>query len=107
MAADVNDSAGEAFAAQHPGRVVFVHCDTRRRGDLETAIAAATSLGAFTAMFCNAGVASALDNLDDALENWESLLRVVDINVNACALGTFLALKAGSLVFVSLLQIAK
>ena len=38
--ADVNDSDGKAFAALHPGRTVFVHCDTRRREHLEAAIAA-------------------------------------------------------------------
>jgi NADPH:quinone reductase-like Zn-dependent oxidoreductase len=42
--ADVDAAAGAAFVARAPGpgRAVFVACDTRRREDLENAIAVAT-----------------------------------------------------------------
>ena len=46
--ADVDDEAGAAFVSRCPrGRAVFVHCDTRRREDLQRAIQAARKLGRF------------------------------------------------------------
>ena len=93
--ADVDEDAGSAMAARGPdGRVTFVRCDTRRREDLQQAIDAARAMGRFTCMFNNAGVGASCDNLNDSLSEWDVLKRMVDINVNACCLGTYLALQA-------------
>ena len=43
-------------------------------------------------MFNNAGVGASQDTLEDGLEGFEALKRVIDINVTACCLGTYLAL---------------
>jgi NAD(P)-dependent dehydrogenase (short-subunit alcohol dehydrogenase family) len=56
--------------------------------------AAASALGRFTCMFNNAGVGAACDTLGEALSKWQVLRRMIDINVNACCLGTYLALEA-------------
>lgn len=93
VVADVDDQAGLSFEAEFPGRVKFVHCDTREQQHLELAIQTAKRLGRFTCMFSNAGVGAATDTLDDALTNWEVMKRVIDINVNACCCGTYLALR--------------
>lgn len=93
VVADVDDEAGAAFVSRCPrGRAVFVHCDTRRREDLQRAIQAARKLGRFTSMFNNAGVGAACDTLEEALPSWDTLKRMIDINVNACCLGTYLAI---------------
>ena len=92
VVADVDDDAGSAFEASYPGKVKFLHVDTRDRAQVTAAIAMAKSMGRFTCMFCNAGVSAMTDNLDEALPSWDVMKRVIDINVNACALGTYLAL---------------
>ena len=91
--ADVDDAAGLKFQSEHPDRVKFVHCDTRRKEDLLVSIQTAKRMGAFTLMFNNAGVGAATDTLEDALANFDVMKRVVDINVNACCCGTYLALE--------------
>eukprot|EP00937_MAST-01D_sp_MAST-1D-sp2_P000041 g41.t1 len=93
ICADIDDAKGEAFASEHPGRVRFVHCDTRRKEDLLAAIRAAEDMGRFSCMFNNAGVGSLQDNVEEALDHWETMLKVDDINIRACCLGTLLALK--------------
>ena len=93
VAADVDDQAGYLFEEQHPGRVKYIHCDTRIEEDLENAIQLAKRMGAFTCMFSNAGVGAPSDNLDEALPNWNVMKRMIDININACSCGTYLALK--------------
>ena len=98
VACDVNETLGRAFEAKHPGRVLFVKCDTRRREDLEAAAAAAAAMGRLTCWYNNAGVGAEGDVLDGdgrvALDSWTSLARVIDININATALGTYIALSS-------------
>jgi NAD(P)-dependent dehydrogenase (short-subunit alcohol dehydrogenase family) len=93
VCADVDDDSGRAFERKHPGRVEYVHCDTRDPAQLEKAIFAAKRLGSFTCMFSNAGVGAASDTLEGAFENWDLMKRMIDININACSCGTYLALK--------------
>ena len=93
VACDINDDAGEAFAAAHPGHVVYVHCDTRKVEDLEAAAEEAKKLGTLTCWFNNAGGGSPLDNVKNARKNLEGMKRIVDINVNACMQGTYVALE--------------
>jgi NAD(P)-dependent dehydrogenase (short-subunit alcohol dehydrogenase family) len=93
VVADVDDQAGMSFQNEYPRQIKFVHCDTRKRKDLELAIQTAKQMGSFTCMFSNAGVGANTDNVQDALTNWDVMKRIVDINVNACSCGTLLALK--------------
>ena len=93
VVADVDDEAGKAFEQEHPSQVKFIHCDTRNKDNLEHAIKTAKCLGKFTCMFSNAGVGATTDTLEEALNNWDVMKRVVDINVNACCCGTYLALE--------------
>ena len=93
VAADVDDEAGRLFEQQHPNRVKYVHCDTRNKQDLLNAILIAKDFGAFTCMFSNAGVGSITDTLEDALDNWDVMQRMIAININACSCGTYLALE--------------
>ena len=46
---DINDAKGEAFAASHPEKMVFMHCDTTDQRQMEAAAAAAKELGCVTA----------------------------------------------------------
>jgi NAD(P)-dependent dehydrogenase (short-subunit alcohol dehydrogenase family) len=92
VACDIDDEKGEAFAAAHPGKIVYVHCDTRKIEDLEAAAAAATKLGALTCWFNNAGGGSPIDNIFEARANLEGLKKMIDININACMNGTYVAL---------------
>ena len=97
VCADIDVKSGEDFAAQHPaGKVRFVRVDTREREDVLRAIEVAQSMGRFSCMFNNAGVGSVTDTLEDALDNWETMLKVDEINIRACCLGTLLALRAFS-----------
>mmetsp|Transcript_123887 Transcript_123887/g.264058 ORF Transcript_123887/g.264058 Transcript_123887/m.264058 type:complete len:278 (-) Transcript_123887:78-911(-) len=93
--ADIQKEKGEAFAAEHPGRAVFVYCDTLKRADLEAAAAAAVPLGQLTCWFNNAGYGEPTDHIA-ALRKTDSidkLRRMVDVNFNAYVEGTGIALR--------------
>jgi NAD(P)-dependent dehydrogenase (short-subunit alcohol dehydrogenase family) len=92
VACDIDDEKGEAFAAAYPGKVVYVHCDTRNVDDLEAAAAAADKLGTLTCWFNNAGGGSPIDNIFEGRANIDGLKKMVDININACMQGTYVAL---------------
>ena len=93
VACDINDKIGEAFAAKHPGKVVYMHCDTTNQAHLEAAVVQAKIMGAFTLWFNNAGGGSPNDTLASALTNIEGMKRMVEINLNAYMTGTYIALK--------------
>lgn len=95
VVADIQDDVGQGLAAQHAGRVVYVHCDTRRREDLEKAAAAAAELGELTCWFNNAGFGR-----PDAIQLLKKkgfsadLKNMVDVNLGAYIEGVGVALRS-------------
>eukprot|EP00418_Pyrodinium_bahamense_P003387 CAMPEP_0179015276 /NCGR_PEP_ID=MMETSP0796-20121207/2703_1 /TAXON_ID=73915 /ORGANISM="Pyrodinium bahamense, Strain pbaha01" /LENGTH=247 /DNA_ID=CAMNT_0020710895 /DNA_START=24 /DNA_END=764 /DNA_ORIENTATION=+ len=93
--ADISDRKGQEFAARFPGFVTYLHCDTRRRTDLEAAAQAAVKLGDLTCWFNNAGFGDRRDSISDMYEssNIDNLRNMIDVNFSAYVEGTSIALK--------------
>eukprot|EP00930_Biecheleria_cincta_P084509 TRINITY_DN73973_c0_g1_i1.p1 TRINITY_DN73973_c0_g1~~TRINITY_DN73973_c0_g1_i1.p1 ORF type:complete len:299 (-),score=44.78 TRINITY_DN73973_c0_g1_i1:13-909(-) len=93
--ADIQDDKGENLAASHPGSVLYVQCDTRKREDLENAAAAASKLGQITCWFNNAGFARPDDiNLLRKSGYSHDLRNMVDVNLGAYIEGFGIAMRA-------------
>eukprot|EP00928_Gymnodinium_smaydae_P080221 TRINITY_DN63970_c0_g1_i1.p1 TRINITY_DN63970_c0_g1~~TRINITY_DN63970_c0_g1_i1.p1 ORF type:complete len:299 (-),score=32.83 TRINITY_DN63970_c0_g1_i1:197-1093(-) len=93
--ADIQEKKGKELAATHPGKVVFVKCDTRKREDLERAAAAASELGELTCWFNNAGFGRP-DDIPLLKEHGfsEDLRNMLDVNLNAYIEGIGVALRS-------------
>jgi NAD(P)-dependent dehydrogenase (short-subunit alcohol dehydrogenase family) len=91
---DVNDSAGEAVAAEireAGGQAVFAHADVSKSADAEGMIRVAeASFGRLDVLFNNAGISHAQD--DDAVATEEE---VWDLTMNINLKGVFLGCKHG------------
>jgi len=96
--ADISDQKGQEFASRFPGRAVYVHCDTRRRADLEAAAAAGTKLGRIACWFNNAGFAEPQDSVRNLYksDNIDNLRKMIDVNLSAYVEGTSIALQSFS-----------
>jgi NAD(P)-dependent dehydrogenase (short-subunit alcohol dehydrogenase family) len=91
---DVNDSAGEAVAAEireSGGQAVYAHADVSKSADAEGMIRVAeASFGRLDVLFNNAGISHAQD--DDAVTTEEE---VWDLTMNINLKGVFLGCKHG------------
>jgi len=93
--ADIADEKGQAFAARFPGRATYLHCDTRRREDLEAAAAAAAKLGQLTCWFNNAGFGDRRDSVAhlSKSDTIDHLRNMINVNLSAYVEGTSIALR--------------
>lgn len=93
--ADIRDDVGQRLAADYSGKVVFVHCDTRRKQDLEAAAAAAAPLGEITCWFNNAGFGLSGDDASALKRSGYSqdLRNMVEVNLSAYIEGVGVALR--------------
>mmetsp|Transcript_112505 Transcript_112505/g.195234 ORF Transcript_112505/g.195234 Transcript_112505/m.195234 type:complete len:300 (-) Transcript_112505:67-966(-) len=93
---DLQDDKGQKLAAQHPGSVVYLHCDTRRREDLERLASAAAELGQLTCWFNNAGFAFPRDSTSTLKHDGYTaeLRNMIDVNLGAYIEGAGVALRS-------------
>lgn len=92
--ADVNDSAGEALAAELGASAVYQHCDVSDREAIQAAVDLAVArFGGLHVMMNNAGISCGAypDFLDDRLDDFD---RVMHVNLLAPMLGTQFAARA-------------
>lgn len=80
---DLPGSAGEAFAAAHPGSIVFAPADVRDAGAVAAAVDSASTLGELRIVVNCAGTGNAIKTVGRDNEPYplEQFQRIVDINL--------------------------
>lgn len=101
VVADLDEIRGRGFEKEIGNNTVmkFVLCDVSQREDLETVARAAVNLGRLTCWFSNAGVAYDVDNINDGLEHFATLEKMLEINCKAHVLGVSSLIHSPCLIF--------
>ena len=79
LAADIQDAAGAALEARHPGRLKYAHCDVTQPAQIQAAITRAVAeFGALDIVFNNAGAGGQRGGLDEmTLEGWDQTMNLL------------------------------